>query len=433
MYFPHVLLEPGRHSPSADPCRANVDQIPSLRAEAGRVGNAIMDMGRIVGRVANQQEVINLYLADIFSEIRYLRSMGSIDVGSKVLELTATITQLLAGRTDVKLIEGVPRAWTIPDGMDYAVEKDQETLESFINLRPRRDPVAAGPSNFADGNGHKETGSSAKLRKVLKDNELALELVRDRDWIEDTNEVLHALELPLIRVEDDLGVKPKESYREQHQTATPMDAAYSRPQINKLWSETQTSSSSQRNKTRKRTKFIRTMDAGVSSSFGGFEVAAGVMGVAALMTQMMSILSDVEDTPKACARIAGRLEDLAPLLEEVADLMGTGDELRGGRLIIDRARSLYDDVARTLHTARSSKWGSFKWVIERKTVEALLAEMESLKLTLSCTLQAHAVKLQTSNHEQMLDGMLRMRQIEQDIRALQDIVRAPNGKGKSPT
>lgn len=158
------------------------------------------------------------------------------------------------------------------------------------------------------------------------------------------------------------------------------------------------------------------------------KIAGSILGLTSLIVQAGSLISDIIAAPKALVRISERPRDLAPLLEQIADLIAIGEDLRGAHVILDRSRSLYAEILQMLKSVTSIKSVTLKgksnffvgmaWSLRRNNIEGLLEEMESLKLTLSCILQAHIVKIQNQSHRVLVDSISRVNQLEESVHIL---------------
>jgi hypothetical protein len=380
-----------------------------LRIEAAEVGNTILDLRRTVNYMATQQDAFNSQLLNIFSEIRYLRSTGNPDMVLRLMDLTRTIMHLLGNRADVLLLEDVPRAWTIPGSMEYAATGDSIPSSSQAGKLATRAATT-----------------------VHSDHDLA----KSRTWVRDTNEVLQALELPLLaEPEQEAGTAMNGVLVDR--TAVP---GISQPTASTAPATHSPATSSQR--AAKPSRMRKAFSSKSSSAFSlmatlirGFDVASRVLAAAAMMLQTsLQLSSNMYNAPKAFARIANRLEDLAPLLEDVANLIATGEDLHGGRMILDRAVSLHHDIKYILYKAPSSKRvasAAIRWIF-KDNAESLVSEIQSVKLTLSCTLQANAVRLQIENHQKLMEGMSRVGLLERNVQMLQTSVQARGGTGQQP-
>jgi hypothetical protein len=399
--------------------------------EAAKVGDSILDLRRTVVGIASQQDVVNSHLSNIFAEIRYLRSMGSPDLALRVVELTSMITQLLGHRADIPLLDGVSRVWTLPDTVEYATEKKKVAVRSFLSPRSSDDDKTTGPSrddqlSIGTSNGWITKRPTENLNVGL----LAHDLAKDKRWVEDTNEVLRALQLPQI-ASDDFEEPGSENIEVGSGDASVADAG--RVQDDVDW-DSASAGHMPKKSSQLRGIWSKMRFGGSGSPVTCLEIAGSVLAVTAHMVQISSSLSAITSARKAFVRISERLQDLAPFLEQVADLIATGEDSRGGHVILYRTRSLCKEIEQMLYivasTGISSVVASMRWSLRRATVEGLLEEMESLKLTLSCTLQGHMVKTQIQNHRLLVDSMNRVDQLEESVHMLYNFIqpRADNGK-----
>jgi len=347
------------------------------------------------------------------------------------MELTDTITQLLATRSGGTLLTGPPRVWTLPDAMEYA---------STANEQPfgRDEPQRQSPANPATRS-EQGKGQEAELipKKAVDDVQDDLQssltpLTGTPAWIRETNEVLRVLQLPEITAEEfgNYG-KQAPSYPEIHEaeesqhSPPPGVETNSNEESRKV--KDQVKSNGEKPKRGRYGWFQRNLNPlGV---FSGIEVAGAVMGVAATVIQLSLTLSSISLAPKAIYLISARIQDLAPLLHDVAETLAVDNDLRMGRRVLDRAGDLLNEIealVRSLMVRERSKVTAvatnlLRWQMKKEAVQHLLDELESLKLTLSCVLQAHQIKIQKQQYQIQLENMDQVTRLEETFRHISDV------------
>lgn len=402
-----------------------MDQIPSLGAQTTRINNSVSNLQNSVIRISEQQNVTSLHIQNIYEEIRFLRRVRDPNFVDKVMELTDTITQLLATRSGGTLLAAPPRVWTLPGAMDYASTADEQ------------------PSLGRDGSQMQSPNKSMTRSEQGKDKEVEVapkeavgdvqeslqsplsSLIETPAWIKETNEVLRVLRLPEITAEE-FGNYERQapSYLEIHEAEesqhSPLPGA-------------KTNSNEESRKTRDQVKFDwkqpkRGRFGWFSRGLDPLEVAGAMMSLAATGMQLSWILLSISHAPKNIRTISARIENLALTLHDVAETLAADDDSHTAQSVLYRAKCLICEVEALVKPfmdqerskAREVATNILRWRVMKKTVQHSLDELESLKLTLSCAMQAHQIKIQKQQNRIQLENMDRVMRLEESFGHISD-------------
>ena len=305
--------------------------------------------------------------------------------------------------------------------------QDQIPIGALVHLRRIPDRSAPDPIRYEPpANKADESYITSHESNVQQIGFLTATMSKDTEWIEDTNEVLQALQLPRITTNDFPGLGQYHTEIDSRRCATSADAAQSKSRR-----VTPTSRKSDTTKTPNRLRSGRS-NAG-SGAFSApvlaLDTAGSILGLLAIATQMIPLFPDFKSTPESILRISRRLEDLAPLLEQVADLIATGADLRPGQRILERTESLLAEIHKTLKAVRfegrSNLAVTIRWTFRKDGIERLLEEMESLKLSMIFTLQAQMAKDQSEANRAMREGV---KHLDDSLQMLRTSMHPMNGK-----
>ena len=298
-------------------------------------------------RIASQQDTTNLHLSNIFTEIQYLRSVGSPGLAPRVVELAGMITQLLGNRADMPQLGGVPRLWTLPNAMEYATEKENMATESFVTPKSGKGDKILDPSRDMQLNIGLSGGQiNQRPTDVVHVGRTTHDLAEDKEWIRDTNEVLQVLQLPHITTD---------AIRPPRKESVEVGPEYA----NEVQDDVDGTTASQNSTAKEGGK--RT---GISSKkkyrrwaspIQGLEMAGSLLGATAAIVDFTNSLSASASQPTNFIHIEERLLDLGHLLTQVADVIARSDDLHGARAIVHRTSMLQKMLQKELQKELQDK------------------------------------------------------------------------------